>query len=79
MNMLKPLKRVQKGLTYIVKVGYDFVEKTQALLALPVNIAFVVELGEARDRGKHDCHIVERFCVHCLLMCPVKRQAFLHI
>lgn len=52
---------------YLVKVGYDLVEETQALQALLIDIGLGVELFEVGDGGEHHTHRLVRLMIKVLV------------
>ena len=54
------------GLSHLVEVADDFVEESEALEALLVDVVLVVELLVVGDLGEHDGDVFVALAVQCL-------------
>ena len=52
--------------THLVEVADDFVEQSETLEALFVDVGFVVELSVVGDRGEHNSHRLVPFVIQAL-------------
>lgn len=54
-------------LSYLIKVGYDLIEQTEALQSFLIDIRLGVELFKVRDGGEHHTHGLVRLVIKVLI------------
>lgn len=54
-------------LSYLIKVGYDLIEQTEALQSFLIDIRLGVELFKVRDGGEHHTHRLVRLVIKVLM------------
>lgn len=79
MLSLPPVTSPPASIVYLVKVGDDFVEQSQALHAFVVGLQFHIELRKVANGGEHDGHTLAGLVVELVVPTLAGQEVRRHI